>query len=127
MPTTAIIPYLFYRDVPAALAWLSRAFGLREEMRVGTPSGGIHAEMSLDGCRIMMGQGGGDARLRPPGEAGPASQGVFLYLPEIDAHFARAEAAGAEIVSPLADLPYGRSYSARDPEGHPWYFTQAPA
>lgn len=125
MPRTEIIPYLFYRDVPAALGWLSRAFGFREELRVPTPSG-IHAEMSLDGCRIMMGQGAADPRLRPPGASGPASQGVFIYLADIDAHCARAEAAGAAIVSPLTDLPYGRSYTAHDPEGHPWYFTQRP-
>ena len=35
---TEIIPYIFYRDVPAALDWLASAFGLRETMRVGTPS-----------------------------------------------------------------------------------------
>ncbi len=55
---TEIIPYLFYRDVPAALEFLSRAFGFAEDMRHATPSGGTHAEMSLDGQRIMMGQGG---------------------------------------------------------------------
>ncbi len=126
MQRPEIIPYLFYRDVPAALDWLSRAFGFREDLRVPTASG-IHAEMSLDGARIMMGQVGEDPRHRPPGTAGPASQGVFIYLTGIDAHHARAQAAGAEIVSPLADLPYGRSYTAHDPEGHPWYFTQAPA
>src|SRR5580704_752852 len=54
---TEIIPYIFYRDVPAALEWLARAFGFKEEMRTGTPSGGMHGEMSLDGQRIMMGQG----------------------------------------------------------------------
>ena len=51
---TEIIPYIFYRDVPAALEWLARVFGFREDMRVGTPRGGMHGEMSLDGRRIMM-------------------------------------------------------------------------
>lgn len=40
--STEIIPYIFYRDVPAALAWLARAFGFTEEMRHATPSG-MHA------------------------------------------------------------------------------------
>lgn len=53
---TEIIPYIFYCDVPAALEWLSRAFGSTEEMRHATPTG-MHAQMSLDGQRIMMGQG----------------------------------------------------------------------
>ena len=51
--STQIIPYLFYRDVPAALDWLARAFGFTEEMRHATP-GGMHAQMTLDGQRIMM-------------------------------------------------------------------------
>jgi uncharacterized glyoxalase superfamily protein PhnB len=42
---TQIIPYIFYRDVAEALDWLSRAFGFKEIMRVGTPSGGMHGEM----------------------------------------------------------------------------------
>ena len=55
--STEIIPYIFYRDVPAALDWLTRAFGFAETMRTATPSGGTHGEMTLDGQRIMMGQG----------------------------------------------------------------------
>jgi uncharacterized glyoxalase superfamily protein PhnB len=58
-----IIPYIFYRDVPAALDWLSRAFGFVEVMRTGTPSGGMHGEMTLDGRRIMMGQGNAELRM----------------------------------------------------------------
>ena len=59
MPTkTQIIPYIFYRDVPAALDWLAKTFGFKEEMRTGTPKGGMHGEMSFGGQLIMMGQGG---------------------------------------------------------------------
>ena len=121
-----IIPYIFYRDVPAALEWLTRAFGLREEMRAPTPSG-MHAEMSFDGCRIMMGQGAADWRMGPPGEDGRTSQGIFIYLAGVAAHFSRAQAAGAEIVQGLKDESYGRTYTARDLDGHPWFFTERPA
>lgn len=48
---TEIIPYIFYRDVPAALDWLSRGFGFTEEMRHATPSG-MHAQMKFRGRRI---------------------------------------------------------------------------
>jgi uncharacterized glyoxalase superfamily protein PhnB len=54
--STQIIPYIFYRDVPTALEWLARAFGFTEEIRHATP-GGMHAQMTFDGQRIMMGQG----------------------------------------------------------------------
>lgn len=121
-----IIPYLIYSDVPKALDWLTRAFGFTEHMRVGTPSGSMHAEMMFEGRKIMMGQGGEQWRLGSPGLGGTATQGVFVYLKDVDAHFERAKTAGVEIVCGLADHGYGRTYTARDLDGHPWYFTEAP-
>jgi uncharacterized glyoxalase superfamily protein PhnB len=49
-----IIPYLYYRDAPVALEFLARAFGFREEMRVGTPSGGMHGEGATTGGFIYL-------------------------------------------------------------------------
>ncbi len=120
---TEIIPYLFCRDVPAALDWLTRAFGFTEDMRVETPRG-FHAEMTFGGRRIMMGQGGGEWRMRPPSEAGDvATMGVFIYLPDVDTHYQRARDAGAEVIWPPHDESYGRTYAVRDLDGHPWFFT----
>jgi PhnB protein len=115
---TEIIPYIYYRDVAGALVWLARAFGFVEIMRKETLSGGLHGEMMLDGRQIMLGQSldGG-----PPTGAAP-TQGVFVYLADVDAHYRRAVEAGARIEKAPQDLPYGRSYSARDLEGHPWFF-----
>ena len=121
-----IIPYIFYRDVPAALEWLTRVFGFKEDMRVGTPRGGMHGEMSLDGQRIMMGEGGEAWRMVSANQAGFATMGVFIYLDSVDAHYERAKAAGAEIVHPPRDESYGRTYTARDLDGHPWFFTTPP-
>ena len=39
------------------LTFSTRAFGFKEEMRVGTPSGGMHGEASFQGQLVMMGQG----------------------------------------------------------------------
>ncbi len=121
-----VIPYIFYRDVPAALDWLARAFGFVETMRVGTPRGGVHGEMTLDGSRIMMGQGGAELKMVSVSETNAATQGVFIYLEDVDAHCERARGAGAQIEREPQDLPYGRSYTARDLEGHPWFFTMPP-
>lgn len=123
---TEVIPYIFYRDVPAALDWLARAFGFVEELRHATESG-MHAQMTLDGQRIMMGQGSKDWRMQSPSEVGTATIGIFIYLAEVDAHFERARAAGAEIVHPPKDESYGRTYTARDLDGHPWFFTTPPS
>jgi uncharacterized glyoxalase superfamily protein PhnB len=50
-------------------------------------------------------------------------RGVFIYLADVDAHYERARAAGAEIVQASHDESYGRTYTARDLDGHPWFFT----
>ena len=127
MPTkTQIIPYIFYRDVPAALDWLAKTFGFKEEMRNGTPKGGMHGEMSFGGQLIMMGQGGKEWKMASAREAGMATMGVFIYMDDIDAHHARAAAEGAEIEMAPHDQPYGRTYTARDLDGHPWFFTTPP-
>lgn len=124
---TEIIPYIFYRDVPAALEWLARAFGFTEDMRHATPSGGMHAQMSLDGQRIMMGQGGEQWGMRPASEVKAATMGIFIYLADVEAHYLRARDAGAQIVQPPKDEPYGRTYTVRDLDDHPWFFTTPPA
>ncbi len=123
---TEIIPYIFYDDVPAALEWLARAFGFVEEMRHATERGGMHAQMTLDGQRIMMGQGSKEWHMESARALGTATQGVFVYLADVDAHYERARAAGARIDGPPGDRGYGRTYTAYDPGGHPWFFTTPP-
>jgi uncharacterized glyoxalase superfamily protein PhnB len=93
---TEIIPYINYSDVGAALDWLARAFGFKEDVRTPTPSGGVHGEMNLDGQHIMLGQRPG-SRLTTKGEDLPVGQAIFVYLADVDAHFERARAAGAKI------------------------------
>ncbi len=52
--------------------------------------------------------------------------GLYVHVDDVDAHFERAKAAGAEIEGPPEDKPYGdRVYGALDPEGHQWWFAQA--
>lgn len=120
-----IIPYIFYRDVPLALEWLSRVFGFAEVMRHATGSGGMHAEMLFGGQRIMMGASSATWNLRTPAETGTPTQGVFVYLDDVAALHARA---AAEAANPgaLEDHGYGMTFSVHDLDGHPWYFTQRP-
>ena len=125
--TPMIIPYLFYDDVDAAVEFLVRAFGFTEQMRVGTPRDGVHAQVRLGDQLVMMGQGTTDKSHATPQMLGRVTCSVFVYLDNIDAHYAQAEAEGAQVVEPLADLPYGRSYTVRDPQGHTWFFTSPKA
>jgi uncharacterized glyoxalase superfamily protein PhnB len=44
---------------------------------------------------------------------------------DVDAHHDRAQAAGAQIIEELNDLPFGhRRYGCVDPQGHEWFFAQ---
>ena len=55
----------------------------------------------------------------------PVRQDDDLAFPDLDAHHERAKAAGATIIREPEDLPFGRLYSAADPEGHRWMFMQS--
>ncbi len=54
---------------------------------------------------------------------GAATQGLCVYVDDLDAHFERARSAGAGITSPPKDTDFGsREYHVLDLEGHPWTF-----
>lgn len=101
-----VTPYLLYEDAGAALDWLAKAFGFREKERVEGPGGAVaHAEMDVgDGSSVFLGAPGGDYRSLK--QVGRTSL-VCVYVEDVDAHHARAAAAGAEIAEAPSDQPYG--------------------
>jgi uncharacterized glyoxalase superfamily protein PhnB len=125
-----VIPGLRYRDAPAAIDWLCRAFGFERQLVVPGEGGTIaHAQLRFGRGMVMVGSsgahgGGFDALVKSPGEAGGVgAQSVYAVVDDADAHLARARAAGAEIVLEIRDRDYGgRDYTCRDPEGHVWTF-----
>jgi uncharacterized glyoxalase superfamily protein PhnB len=120
-----IFPGLRYVDAPSAIDWLEKAFGFKRQMVVANPDGTIaHAQLIYDGAMIMLGSYRDDLfRYKTPTAAGGVTQASYIWVADIDAHFARSRAAGTEIVIELKDTDYGsREYSARDPEGHLWHF-----
>jgi uncharacterized glyoxalase superfamily protein PhnB len=132
MKPPSIYPVLQYRDAPAAMAWLERAFGCRILSDHRDDTGAVvHAELRLGNGIIMTGscKDEGPFMLKTPRETGFSTQSVYVVVVEVDALFDRAKAAGAEIVWGIRDTDYGsRDFSVRDPEGHLWSFgTYAPA
>lgn len=119
-------PALFYADPAAALDFLERAFGFETAMRITDAEGRIqHAEMDVGGgTRIMLGPAGwADWAQSPKALGGACTQMVHVAVTGVDAHCARARAAGAVITREPEDQFYGdRSYAAADPEGHCWSF-----
>jgi uncharacterized glyoxalase superfamily protein PhnB len=122
--TPRIAPYLLYEDVDAALEWLAKSFGFNQRLRIPGPDGRTtHAEMSLADGVVMMGHPGPD--YENPARHGHVCQLVYVYVDDVDAHFERAKAVGATILSEPEDKPYGdRIYSAEDLEGQRWFFAQ---
>ena len=119
-----ITPYLLYEDCAGALQFLSKAFGFEETLRFEDDGTINHAEMRAAGdSLIMMGNPGKD--FESPKRGGYPGTQIYVYVDDVDAHFERAKAAGAEIASEPEDMFYGdRAYSAWDPVGHRWSFAR---
>ncbi|HEY8339318.1 MAG TPA: VOC family protein [Egibacteraceae bacterium] len=121
----AVWPVLSYRDAPAAIAFLRDAFGF-EERAVYTRDGDDrvveHAELRWpSGGGVMLGTAAKDDS--PFGRRRPGNDAVYLVCDDPDALYARATAAGAEVVRALSDTSYGsREFAVRDPEGNLWSF-----
>jgi len=125
------IPALSYKDPLAALEWLEKAFGFERSMLIMGRSGvyradEFHAEMKFGNGVVMIGGEWTEHHRSPRSAGGVMTQTVHVHLDEdIDAHCARARAAGAKIVAEPADQFYGdRTYRAADPEGHVWSIGQ---
>jgi uncharacterized glyoxalase superfamily protein PhnB len=125
-----VIPCLRYRDAPAAIDWLCAAFGFEKQAVYPNPDGTVaHAQLTYGNGMIMLGSvSAKDSEwgrlIKQPDEIGGAeTQSAYLIVSDADAVYARAKAAGAEIVLDIKDEDYGgRGFTCRDPEGHIWNF-----
>ena len=122
-----IIPALRYRDAPAAIEWLCKAFGFEKQAVYAGENGEIeHAQLTFGIGMIMLGSMRDNDYgrfFKHPHEVGGVTQGTYLIVEDADAHYTRAKAAGAEILLDIKIQDYGgRDYTCRDPEGHVWTF-----
>jgi uncharacterized glyoxalase superfamily protein PhnB len=123
--SSTIIPALRYRDAPRMIDWLCEVFGFARHAVYEDGQGGIaHAQLTLGPGMVMLGSARSDefGRLQStPLALGGTTQGPYIVVPDADEVYARARAAGAEIVIALKNEDYGgRAFSCRDPEGHLW-------
>jgi uncharacterized glyoxalase superfamily protein PhnB len=120
-----IFPILRYDNARGAIQSLCAAFGFVEMFSV--PESGQfvrHAQLRLGDNIIMLGSVRPDDGMASPRALGGSTQGLCVHVDDVDAHFERARAAGAEATSPPKDTDFGsREYRVRDLEGHPWTFT----
>jgi len=123
----ALSTSLCYRDPRAAIAFLEKAFGFELTLLVEDDAGNVgHSQMSLGSSIVMVGSEWSDDHKSPASIGGKNTQSVHIQIEEdVDAHCARAKAAGAAILQQPSDQFYGdRTYRCRDPEGHIWTVAQ---
>lgn len=127
---------LFYKDAPKAIDWLCDAFGFEVRLKVEGEGGRIeHSELVFGEAVVTVGdeerqKDKGRNNVSPLSVGGMNTMCACFYIDDVDAHCARARAAGAKITYEPTTSDYGeeywadRSYSAEDFEGHRWWFSQ---
>lgn len=117
-------PYLSIKGAADAIEFYKKAFGATETMRIAGPDGRIgHAELKIGRANIMLADENPAIGFLSPSTLGGSTVLIHIYVEDVDALAARAEAAGAKITRAVADQFYGdRAGSVQDPFGHNWHF-----
>jgi len=117
---------LRYTDAHAAIAWLCEAFGFETQVVYEGPDDTVaHAQLTFGGAVLMLGSAreGGTYPAKTPQQLGGITGSIYVYVPDPDAHCARARAAGARIAMEPSDTDYGsREYASYDIEDYWWTF-----
>jgi PhnB protein len=118
-------PYLCVKDASRALEFYKKAFGATEIMRFPMPDGKIgHAEFKIGKAIVMLADEFPEYGHLSPQTIGGSPVQIMVYVEDVDAVVKQAEAAGAKLLSPVADQFYGdRSGKLQDPYGHFWYIS----
>ena len=118
-----VTPYLTVRDAAQAIDFYKRALGAKERSRMPGPDGKsvMHAELQIGDSRVMLSDELPISSSKAPTTLGGTTTMLFLYVPNVDAAFKRAEDAGCKVVRPLADMFWGDRYGTLvDPFGNQW-------
>lgn len=118
----SVTPYLGQRDCAAAIAFYERAFGAVTVMNLDRPGGKIaHAEIRIGDSILMMSDENPEWGSKSAITLGGSPVHLMIYVPDVDAAFARAIAAGGTQVRQVQDQFYGdRSGTLADPFGYQW-------
>ena len=111
MPTAVVIPELTVADIHAASSWLAAAFGFTPRLAIGNHR--FQMDVAPGGSLVLVAA----ANRRPAS--------LMFRVEDIGAHGGPARTAGATLIGEPMSYPYGeRQYTAEDPDGHRWTFSQ---
>ncbi len=126
---------LYYDEAAKAIDWLCRAFDFEVRLKVEGDGGRIeHSELTYGDGLVMVSESSPSEKMpyrRSPRQVeGINTQNMMVYVDDLDAHCAKAKAAGAQIKTEPKNTDYGpdywedRSYECVDLGGHHWWFCQ---
>ena len=118
-----LTPHLVVKGADAAIRFYAAVFGAREDFRLTEPSGKVgHAELLIGASRIALADEYPDFGALGPASIGGTPVGLHLYVGDVDATIALAEAHGATLLRAAKDEFYGdRCGVVVDPFGHRWH------
>jgi PhnB protein len=118
-----LIPYLCAKDAAAAMDFYKKAFAAKEMFRLEGKDGSIgHATMEIGGATFYLSDEWPEGDVFSPQTLGGSPVALHLQVPDADAVFDQAVAAGATSLRPVEDQQYGdRSGVLADPFGHRWF------
>jgi PhnB protein len=112
-----VTPFVHPRGVPEYIEFLERAFNADVEIRAEHQGIVMHARLTIGSGAIEMGD--------TQGTSEPMRTGFYLYVPDADAVYAQAVAAGATALAPPSVQSYGdRMGSVMDSQGITWFIAQ---
>jgi PhnB protein len=118
-----LTPYLTVRDANKAIEFYKKAFGAKELMRAAGPDGKtiVHANLTIGDSSIFLTEEMVEWGAKSPLTLGGTGSSIYVMVPDADAVFKSAVAAGATVKQPLADMFWGDRWgSVTDPFGHSW-------
>jgi PhnB protein len=123
----ALVPHLFVRGAPAAVAFYRQAFGAEELVRQTLPDGRIlFIEMAVGPARLLLSEEMPSLNALAPPSIGGSPLLLLLEVDDVDTLAQRAIDAGAEFEMPIREMFWGERYCVvRDPFGHLWALSTA--
>ena len=121
----AVTPSFTFKDSQKAIEFYKKAFGAKVLDLMPDPSGRrtMHATMQIGNSIVMMGDEmpGAENCMKSAETLGNSPISLYVYVPDADAAFKQAVAAGGTATMPVADMFWGdRCGSLKDPFGYSW-------
>jgi PhnB protein len=119
-PKTTIVPMLSVRHGIKAIEFYRDAFAAIELFRIENEKGEVVAQLSIDGAKFWLADESPAHNNFSPESLGGATTRMILIVPDPDASFERAVAAGATAIAPVSNQHGWRQGRVLDPYGHHW-------